>query len=80
MNGIWRVLTGAEHHVQELFPQLKDPRFPNLPEKLTFLHAEELLEMYPDLPRKQRETAILQQIPAVFIIGHRLDARGRLPA
>ncbi len=69
VNGIWRVLTGAEHHVQELFPQLKDPRFPDLPEKLTFLHAEELLEMYPDLPRKQRETAILQQIPAVFIIG-----------
>ena len=69
VNGIWKVLTGAERHVQEMFPQLKDPRFPNLPEKLTFLHAEELLEMYPDLPRKQRETAILQQVPAVFIIG-----------
>ncbi|MGD0578078.1 MAG: aspartate--ammonia ligase [Bryobacteraceae bacterium] len=69
VNGIWKVLSGAERHVQELFPQLKDSRFPNLPEKLTFLHAEELLEMYPDLPRKQRETAILQQIPAVFIIG-----------
>jgi len=69
VNGIWKVLTGAERHVQALFPQLKDPRFPNLPEKLTFLHAEELLEMYPDLPRKQRETAILQQVPAVFIIG-----------
>ena len=25
--------------------------------------------MYPDLPRKQRETAILQKYPAVFIIG-----------
>ena len=25
--------------------------------------------MYPDLPRKQRETAILQKCPAVFIIG-----------
>jgi aspartate--ammonia ligase len=25
--------------------------------------------MYPDLPRKQRETAILQECPAVFIIG-----------
>jgi aspartate--ammonia ligase len=69
VNAIWKVLTGAERHVQELFPRLKDPRFPDLPEQLTFLHAEELLEMYPDLPRKQRETAILQQIPAVFIIG-----------
>jgi aspartate--ammonia ligase len=25
--------------------------------------------MFPDLPRKQRETAILQKYPAVFIIG-----------
>ena len=25
--------------------------------------------MYPDLPRKQRETAILQKYPAIFIIG-----------
>ena len=25
--------------------------------------------MYPDLPRKQRETAILQEYPAIFIIG-----------
>src|ERR1039458_1227786 len=59
----------SEKHVQELFPQLKDPRYPNLPEQLTFLHAEEILDLYPDLPRKQRETAILQKYPAVFIIG-----------
>ena len=52
-----------------MFPQLQDPRYPNLPEQLTFLHAEEILDMYPDLPRKQRETAILQKYPAVFIIG-----------
>ncbi len=66
---IWKVLVGAEKHAQELFPQLKDPRFPNLPEELTFLHAEEILEMFPDLPRKQRETQILQEYPAIFIIG-----------
>ena len=66
---IWKVLKGAETHVQEMFPQLKDDRYPNLPDELTFLHAEELLERYPDLPRKQRETAILQEHPAVFIYG-----------
>jgi aspartate--ammonia ligase len=66
---IWRVLAGAEKHVLELFPKLNDSRYPSLPEDLTFLHAEELLDMYPDLPRKQRETAILQKYPAVFIIG-----------
>ncbi len=66
---IWKVLVGAEKYAQELFPVLKDPRFPNLPEELTFLHAEEILEMFPDLPRKQRETQILQKYPAIFIIG-----------
>ena len=66
---IWTVLVGAQRYVQELYPGLKDPRYPNLPHELTFLHAEEILEMYPDLPRKQRETAVLQKYPAIFIIG-----------
>ena len=66
---IYKVIKGAETMSQEMFPQLKDPRFPNLPDELEFFHAEEILEMYPDLPRKQRETAILQEHPAVFIIG-----------
>ncbi|HXZ11120.1 MAG TPA: aspartate--ammonia ligase [Candidatus Sulfotelmatobacter sp.] len=66
---IWKVLVNAERYAQELFPQLKTPNYPNLPEKLTFLHAEDILEMYPNLPRKQRETAILQEYPAIFIIG-----------
>ena len=66
---IWKVITGAERHVMKLFPKLKDPRYPPLPEELTFIHAEDLLDMYPDLPRKQRETQVLQKYPAIFIIG-----------
>ena len=66
---IWKVLKGAETHVQKLFPQLKTNKYPSLPDELKFLHAEEILDMYPDLPRKQRETAVLQKYPAVFIIG-----------
>ena len=66
---IWKVLVGAEKFAQELFPELRNPRFPGLPEELTFMHAEELLAMYPDLPRKRRETVILQKHPAIFIIG-----------
>ena len=66
---IWRVLKGAETFAQELFPQLKNSKYPDLPEQLTFLHAEEILEMYPDLPRKQRETQVLQKYPAIFILG-----------
>ena len=69
VNRIWKVLVGAEKFVQEMFPKLMDPRYPNLPEKLTFLHAEEILDMFPDLPRKQRETQVLRKYPAVFIIG-----------
>ena len=66
---IWKVLKGAETHVQELFPQLKVGKYPNLPEKLTFIHAEDILDRYADLPRKERENAILQEYPAVFIYG-----------
>jgi aspartate--ammonia ligase len=69
VNKIWKVLVNAERFVQERFPRLRNPKYPNLPEKLTFLHAEDILRKYPDLPRKQRETAILQEYPAIFIIG-----------
>ena len=66
---IWKVITGAEKFAQKQFPALKDPRYPNLPEEIRFIHAEEILDMYPDLPRKQRETLLVQKYPAVFIIG-----------
>ena len=60
---------GREAGAGDVPAALKDPRYPTLPEELKFLHAEEILDMYPDLPRKQRETRILQKHPAVFIIG-----------
>jgi len=66
---IWKVFAGASKHAQGLFPKLKTDKYPEIPEELTFLHAEEILDMYPDLPRKQRETKIIQEYPAVFIIG-----------
>ncbi len=66
---IWKVLKGAENLAQGMYPKLKTAKYPNLPDELTFLHAEDILDMFPDLPRKQRETEILQKYPAVFIIG-----------
>jgi aspartate--ammonia ligase len=66
---IWKVIKGAETHVQKLFPQLKTDKYPDLPDELTFVHAEEILDRFPDLPRKQRETEMLQIHPAMFIIG-----------
>ncbi|MEP0847940.1 MAG: aspartate--ammonia ligase, partial [Phycisphaerae bacterium] len=53
-----------------MFPALQTTRYPDFPQELKFLHAEEILDLYPDLPRKQRETRVLQDVaPAIFIIG-----------
>ena len=40
-----------------------------LPEEITFIHSEQLYEMYPDLPPKERENKIAEKFGAVFIIG-----------
>ena len=66
---IWKVIYGAGEFVKQEFPELNTDKYPNVPEELTFIHAEEILEMYPDLPRKQRETKIIKEYPAVFIYG-----------
>lgn len=66
---IWKVIYGARQFVKQEFPELNNDKYPEIPEELTFIHAEEILEMYPDLPRKQRETKIIQEYPAVFIYG-----------
>ena len=68
VRAIWQVLKEAEAYVHELYPVLADAD-PPLPDELTFMHAEDILEAYPDLPRKQRETAILQEVPALFVYG-----------
>jgi len=66
---LWEVIRGAEIHLQKLFPQLKTDKYPDMPDELVFIHAEDILERYPDLPRKQRETEIVQELKAMFIYG-----------
>jgi aspartate--ammonia ligase len=67
---IWKVLYGAAQHAREQFPALRTDNYPDFPEELQFFHAEEILDRYPDLPRKQRETRMIQEVaPAIFIIG-----------
>jgi aspartate--ammonia ligase len=66
---IWKVLKETEVFLHARFPALADPRYPALPDELTFVHAEDVLARWPDLPRKQRETLLLQEHPAVFIYG-----------
>ena len=62
------MITEADSFLRERWPALAEANEP-LPAELTFVHAEDILEAYPDLPRKQRETAFLQDHPAVFIYG-----------
>ena len=67
---IWQVIRGAGKMVQNMFPELKTDKYPDIPEDLLFIHSEEILDGYPDLPRKQRETRLLmEKAPAVFILG-----------
>jgi aspartate--ammonia ligase len=68
VDGIWKVLKGAEGFVQEAHPRLKG-KYPDLADRIEFFHAEDVLEMYPGLPRKERETVLLKEHPAVFIMG-----------
>ena len=62
---IYEAMLRTEYLVCERFPQLR----PQLPERLTFLHAEELRQRYPSLSSKERENAIAEELGAVFIIG-----------
>ena len=67
---IWSVIYEASQMVQKDFPALATDKYAPIPKKLEFFHAEEILERYPDLPRKQRETKMITEVaPAIFIIG-----------
>ncbi|MBQ9355920.1 MAG: aspartate--ammonia ligase [Prevotella sp.] len=62
---IYAAIRRTEYLVCETYPQIK----PFLPEKIHFIHSEELLRMYPDKSPKEREDAICQTYGAVFLIG-----------
>lgn len=62
---IYYAIRRTEYLACETYPQLK----PFLPEKIHFIHAEELLQMYPDKNPKEREDAICEKYGAVFVIG-----------
>lgn len=62
---IYGALKRTEFLVGELFPACR----PSLPEEITFIHAEEALERYPDLTPNERETELARTYGAVFLIG-----------
>ena len=69
---------GGEKHVQKMFPKLKSSKYPDMAEELKFLHAEEILEMYPDLPRKQRRRRSCRSTRGIHH-GRRLDLNDGYP-
>ena len=62
---IYEAVKVTENKLYVEFPQLE----PALPDDIFFVHAEELLQRYPDLTPKERENAIVREYKAVFIIG-----------
>ena len=62
---IYSAMRRTEFLVCEMFPVIK----PTLPEKITFIHAEEALRRYPNLSVYDREYELAKEYGAVFIIG-----------
>ncbi len=62
---IYAAMLRTEYLVSETFHDIR----PILPEEITFIHAEELRQLYPDKTPKERETEIARKYKAVFIIG-----------
>ena len=65
VRAIYKAIRQTENDVYETFPHIT----PRLPEDIKFLHSQELLEMYPDLPPKERELQALKKYGAIFLIG-----------
>ncbi|MCK4662131.1 MAG: aspartate--ammonia ligase [Bacteroidales bacterium] len=68
---IYQSIRTTEYLVSVEFPQIT----PILPNNITFIHSEDLLQQYPDLTSEQREYEISKKHKAVFIIGigHKLS-------
>ena len=65
VSSIYEAIKATERELCEVFPELA----PELPDKIHFIHSEELLKRFPDSTVKQRETEIARIFGAVFIIG-----------
>ncbi len=61
---IYKVFKETEDRVYEIYPEIKKM----LPEEITFITSQELLDMYPGMTSKEREDAIVKEKGAVFIM------------
>ena len=62
---IYQAIRQTEWDIYNQFPHIT----PRLPEAIVFMHAQELLERYPDLSPKERELEALKEHGAIFLIG-----------
>lgn len=62
---IYSAVKKVEAEIYEKFPHIT----PWLPEEVTFIHSQQLLDKYPDLTPKERENEAAKEYGAVFIIG-----------
>ena len=65
VKSIYKVIKECESLIYAEFPHIT----PTLPDEITFIHTEELLQEYPRLSPKEREAAVARRYGAVFLIG-----------
>ncbi len=78
VDAIWCVIKATHNMITEHYPILKDG-FPDIPEKIEFIHAEDLLDMYPSLSPDDRENELVKKHPAVFLCGVGYNLKNGLP-
>ena len=64
VSGIYEVFKKTEDYVNSLYPELDK----KIPEKITFITAQELEDKYPLLTPKEREHAAAKEYGAVFLM------------
>lgn len=62
---IYAAIRRAELDVYAHFPHIT----PRLPEKITFIHSQQLLDRYPEFSPSEREHAAAKEYGAIFVIG-----------
>ncbi len=64
VRSIYKVFKETEDHVHQIYPEIQKM----LPEEITFITSQELLDMYPGLTPKEREDEIVREKGAVFVM------------
>lgn len=72
---IYEALRKTEIRAEKLFAEIES----FLPEKITFIHSEELAAEFPELTPRQREDKAAELFGAVFIIGIGGELRDGIP-